>query len=171
MLALIIKGLNMTRYLLLLCFLAFLLKCNILSGKPKDHILSFCETPIDSVCMHDTCGFFNIFNKDTMLIAEGNARFVDTNFYAYWDGRDKNNNLAPCGVYIVKTTVTIKGQSKTTCGNMLLNNSNSGQNAFGRTSCDALKANCSGNYYEIPGAMRSTSTGTWVKDTGCTCCN
>jgi flagellar hook assembly protein FlgD len=152
--------------LVLLAAVLFL-QCN--TAQPsKGQVTSFCETPIDRACTKDTCGFVNIYNKDTVLIAECEGTFASGKFMVSWDGKDNNGNEAGCGLYISKTTIIIHGVSKTLCNNVGVTGGNS-VHASGRKACDSLKNGCSGNYFEMQ-EIAFSGSGAIVDDTGCICC-
>jgi hypothetical protein len=129
---------------------------------------SFCDTPINRACANDTCCFVNIYDKDTVLIAEDEGHFTSGKMFFAWDGKDKNGNFAGCGSYIAKTTTIVNGKVKTICSNVGIKDSNS-TFASGRAACDSLKRGCTGNFFEFPTSTFSDS-GVLETDTGCICC-
>jgi hypothetical protein len=147
------------------CIAVLFFHCNNVSQHPG---ASFCDTPIDRACANDTCCFVNIYNIDTVLIAEDGARPAGGKFVFAWDGKDKNGNLVGCGSYIAKMTTIVNGKSTTRCMPVAVTDSNS-TSAHGRSACDSLRGECTGNYFEFQ-ADAFPDSGVSEIDTGCICC-
>jgi hypothetical protein len=87
-----------------------------------------------------------------------------------WNGTDQNGISVPCGEYVMKVTWIIKDSITTKCKSVLQRDDNS-KAATGRRSCDSLKNNCTGQYYENPNyGIYNTDDSTFSEDIGCLCC-
>jgi len=148
------------RFILLIFWLFaayFLFTCN----NPASN--NSCSPSINT-CTGNPCGYFHIYNSDSIFVAEGYI----INGYAYWNGKDCNGNFVPCGAYTTKIVYIAGGMSETRINRMLVADSATTV-VTGRKSCDSLSSQCPNSYeetiieeFDLYGQITSTI--------GCICC-
>lgn len=130
-----------------------------------------CDTPISLNCLNDSCGFLEVYNSDSVLVSKNVFVFdtSDSEVEFHWNGLDQNGIPAPCGEYLYKFTLIRNDSITTKCISALKGDVES-KTAIGRQSCDSLKFNCTGQYYENSKMARKNDDGSFTEDIGCLCC-
>jgi flagellar hook assembly protein FlgD len=114
-------------------------------------------------CSGDPCTYAHIYDAQGNFIKEI-SNSVPGSYFISWDGTDCRGNKVSCGKYTVKQYIVAYGQSQSQTSIVMLKDSSTVVKN-GRSACDSLKSNCTGNYVE--NIVYSISG---EGNVGCMCC-
>lgn len=137
----------------------FLVTCNSPSSSTK----SGCGRPTIHGCSGDPCVYAYIYDANGNFVNEISGSFGPLP----WNATDCHGNKVGCGKYTVNMHIIYNGQATSQTTFVLVIDSAT-VSKTGRSACDSLKKNCTGNYYE--NIADSISDNLIGQDVGCICC-